>query len=216
MRTPRPTARTGDLRPWSLLVDPRTPRAWKRVRVAGLQPAEMRRPPIWCPSSVPRWASPLLTLSFQHASPAGAGCAGSADRRPGLDRPDPDETHGGGYQVHFIVGFQGGASGPMCRSTSAAGAAGCHRVFGYPDEQGTEAATFPDHVDAESETDLRGKPSLQAEDVMSARAANRIGESGVCREAGSQFQGPEDGSTRSWVWHDLSPSPGSWHPRALI
>ena len=101
---------------------------------------------------------------------------------------------------NFIVGFPGEAPADIdvlidFLQRAQLDAIG---VFGYSDEQGTEAATFSDHVDAD-EIDLRVEALASvAEDVMSARAGNRIGESvRVLVEAGkTQFQGPEDGSTQ--------------------
>ena len=86
-----------------------------------------------------------------------------------------------------------------------------------PTNRAPKPPTFSDHVDAD-EIDLRvdAWPSV-AEDVMSARAANRIGESvRVLVEAGkTQFQGPEDGSAQllGSAAGPVAVAPDRGHPR---
>ena len=71
-------------------------------------------------------------------------------------------------------------------------------VFAYSDEDGTQAVDFPDHVDPD-EIDLRVDLIADvADEVMAQRAAARVGQSVrvIVAAGSSQFQGPEDGTTR--------------------
>lgn len=193
----------GDLRLLeSLLVDLADTPGLERVRVAYLQPAEMR-PDLVSIIGATVGVAPYFDLSFQHASPAVLRrmrrFGGSQDFLRLIDQIR-DVNPAAAIRSNFIVGFPGEAPADIdvlidFLQRAQLDAIG---VFGYSDEQGTEAATFSDHVDAD-EIDLRVEALASvAEDVMSARAANRIGESvRVLVEAGkTQFQGPEDGSTQ--------------------
>lgn len=193
----------GDLRLLeSLLVDLAQTPGLERVRVAYLQPAEMR-PDLVSIIGTTVGVAPYFDLSFQHASPAVLRrmrrFGGSQDFLRLIDQIR-DVNPAAAIRSNFIVGFPGETPADVdvlvdFLEQAQLDAIG---VFGYSDEQGTEAADFPDHVDAD-EIDLRVDALASvAEDVMSARAAARIGESvRVIVDAGkTQFQGPEDGSTQ--------------------
>jgi MiaB/RimO family radical SAM methylthiotransferase len=193
----------GDLRLLeSLLVDLADTPGLERVRVAYLQPAEMR-PDLVSIIGATVGVAPYFDLSFQHASPAVLRrmrrFGGSQDFLRLIDQIR-DVNPAAAIRSNFIVGFPGETPADVdvlidFLEQAQLDAIG---VFGYSDEQGTEAEGFSGHVDAD-EIDLRVDALASvAEDVMSARAANRVGESvRVIVEAGkTQFQGPEDGSTQ--------------------
>ena len=193
----------GDLRLLeSLLVDLADTPGLERVRVAYLQPAEMR-PDLVSIIGTTVGVAPYFDLSFQHASQAVLRrmrrFGGSQDFLRLIDQIR-DVNPAAAIRSNFIVGFPGETPDDVDVLVDflEQGQLDAIGVFGYSDEQGTEAADFSDHVDAD-EIDLRVDALASvAEDVMSARAAARIGESvRVLVDAGkTQFQGPEDGSTQ--------------------
>jgi ribosomal protein S12 methylthiotransferase len=78
-------------------------------------------------------------------------------------------------------------------------------VFGYSDEDGTEAATYDGKLDSDTIDDRADRVSRLAEEITADRARNRIGETvevlvesvdGGTAEGRAAHQGPEvDGST---------------------
>jgi ribosomal protein S12 methylthiotransferase RimO len=151
-----------------------------RVRVSYLQPAEVRPGLIDVMTSTPG-VVPYFDLSFQHAS----GRVLRAMRRFGdlarfqdlIDRirhACPEA----GVRSNFIVGFPGETAADLRElelflSSARLDAIG---IFGYSDEDGTEAATFGDKVDS-GEIDRRVSEFADiAEEVMAQRAADRVGE----------------------------------------
>jgi len=151
-----------------------------RIRVSYLQPAEMRPALIEVMTSTPGVA-PYFDLSFQHAS----GRVLRAMRRFGdrerfgalLDQVRqacPDA----GVRSNFIVGFPGETDADVAElqrflSEARLDAIG---VFGYSDEDGTEAARLEGQLDpaeiARRVDDLAGL----ADELMAQRAADRVGE----------------------------------------
>jgi len=151
-----------------------------RVRVSYLQPAEVRPGLIDVMTSTPG-VVPYFDLSFQHAS----GRVLRAMRRFGdrarfqdlIDRirhACPEA----GVRSNFIVGFPGETAADLRElelflSSARLDAIG---IFGYSDEDGTEAATFGDKVDSGEIARRVGEFADIAEEVMAQRAADRIGE----------------------------------------
>jgi len=150
------------------------------VRVSYLQPAEVRPGLIDVMTSTPG-VVPYFDLSFQHAS----GRVLRAMRRFGdrarfqdlIDRirhACPEA----GIRSNFIVGFPGETAADLRElelflSSARLDAIG---IFGYSDEDGTEAATFGDKVDSGEIARRVGEFADIAEEVMAQRAADRIGE----------------------------------------
>jgi len=151
-----------------------------RVRVSYLQPAEVRPGLIDVMTSTPG-VVPYFDLSFQHAS----GRVLRAMRRFGdrarfqdlIDRirhACPEA----GVRSNFIVGFPGETAADLRElelflSSARLDAIG---IFGYSDEDGTEAATFGDKVDSGEIARRVGEFADIAEEVMAQRAADRVGE----------------------------------------
>lgn len=151
-----------------------------RVRVSYLQPAEMRPALIEVMAGTPGVA-PYFDLSFQHAS----GRVLRAMRRFGdrerftelvaaVRRAHPQA----GIRSNFIVGFPGETEDDLAElhrflAEARLDAIG---VFGYSDEEGTEAATLDGQLDpAEIARRVDDLADL-ADEVMAQRAADRAGE----------------------------------------
>jgi ribosomal protein S12 methylthiotransferase len=152
------------------------------VRVSYLQPAEVRPGLIDVMTSTPG-VVPYFDLSFQHASgPLLRRMRRFGDRGRFLDLIErvrelaPDA----GVRSNFIVGFPGETAADLRElelflSEARLDAIG---VFGYSDEDGTEAASFAD-ADKLDEDEIARRVSEfadLADEVMAQRAADRVGE----------------------------------------
>jgi len=151
-----------------------------RIRVSYLQPAEVRPGLIEVMTGTPGVA-PYFDLSFQHAS----GRVLRAMRRFG-DRERFGALIAGiraacpqaGIRSNFIVGFPGETEADLAELHRFLSEAGLDAigVFGYSDEDGTEAATLDGQLDpAEISRRVDDLAGL-AEELMAQRAADRIGE----------------------------------------
>jgi ribosomal protein S12 methylthiotransferase len=153
-----------------------------RVRVSYLQPAEVRPGLIDVMTSTPGVA-PYFDLSFQHASgPVLRKMRRFGDRARFTDLIDRvrDACPDAGVRSNFIVGFPGETTADLRElelflSEARLDAIG---IFGYSDEDGTEAATFPatDKLDEDEIARRVGEFAGLAEEVMAQRAADRVGE----------------------------------------
>ncbi len=151
-----------------------------RIRVSYLQPAEVRPGLIEVMTSTPGVA-PYFDLSFQHASGTVLRAMrrfGDRDRFGTLLAQVREACPEAGVRSNFIVGFPGETAADveeLQRFLSGArlDAIG---VFGYSDEEGTEAATLAAQLDpaeiARRVDDLAGL----ADELMAQRAADRVGE----------------------------------------
>jgi ribosomal protein S12 methylthiotransferase len=151
-----------------------------RIRVTYLQPAELRPGLIEVMTTTPG-VMPYFDLSFQHAS----GTVLRAMRRFGdrarfcalLDQirlACPEA----GARSNFIVGFPGETAGDLAELERFLGQARLDAIgiFGYSDEDGTEAASLGGQLD-EGEIARRADDlSDLAEEMMAQRAAERCGE----------------------------------------
>jgi ribosomal protein S12 methylthiotransferase RimO len=183
----------------------------ERVRVSYLQPAETRPGLIEAIATTPG-VVPYFDLSFQHASASVL----RRMRRFG----DPESFLGlleqvralaprAGVRANVIVGFPGETEDDLqtlCDFLVAA-RMDVTGVFGYSDEDGTEAAGFGDDLKLE-EDEIRARTehvSALVEELNAQRAEERIGETvsvlvesltdGVV-EGRAEHQGPEvDGTT---------------------
>jgi ribosomal protein S12 methylthiotransferase len=153
-----------------------------RVRVSYLQPAEVRPGLIDVMTSTPGVA-PYFDLSFQHASgPVLRKMRRFGDRARFTDLIERirDACPDAGVRSNFIVGFPGETADDLRElelflSEARLDAIG---VFGYSDEDGTEAASFPaaGKVDEDEIARRVGEFAGLAEEVMAQRAADRVGE----------------------------------------
>ncbi len=152
----------------------------ERVRVSYLQPAELRPGLIDVMASTDGVA-PYFDLSFQHAS----GRVLRAMRRFGdrehfcalLDqvrRASPQA----GVRSNFIVGFPGETEDDVAElelflADARLDAIG---VFGYSDEDGTEAASLPGQLPADEIARRVEEVAGLADELMAQRAEERLGE----------------------------------------
>ncbi len=152
----------------------------ERVRISYLQPAELRPGLIEVIASTPGVA-PYFDLSFQHAS----GRVLRAMRRFGdrerfLDLLDQirQQSPQAGVRSNFIVGFPGETAADLRELELFLSHAGLDAIgiFGYSDEDGTEATSLPGQLDvAEIARRVEEFASL-ADEVMTQRAESRLGE----------------------------------------
>ena len=180
-----------------------------RVRVSYLQPAEMRPTLITAMATTPGVA-PYFDLSFQHASGPllrRMRRFGDAERFLELIAQVRKEAPTAGIRSNVIVGFPGETEEDvdiLCDFLSRAGLDAIG-VFGYSDEDGTEAETYDGKLDEDTIAARADRVTRLAEDLTSARAEARIGEivevmvesiDGDTAEGRAAHQGPEvDGST---------------------
>ncbi|KRF11429.1 ribosomal protein S12 methylthiotransferase RimO [Nocardioides sp. Soil797] len=181
----------------------------ERVRVSYLQPAETRPGLIEAIADTPGVA-PYFDLSFQHASASVL----RRMRRFG----DPESFLGllsqirgiaptAGIRSNVIVGFPGETEDDLetlCDFLTEA-RLDVTGVFGYSDEDGTEAETYDDKVDPDAVRERTEHVLGLVEELNAQRAEERIGEQvdvliesladGVA-EGRAEHQGPEvDGTT---------------------
>jgi MiaB/RimO family radical SAM methylthiotransferase len=152
----------------------------ERVRVSYLQPAEVRPGLVEVMTSTPGVA-PYFDLSFQHASGSVLRAMrrfGDRARFCGLLDQIRAAAPGAGVRSNFIVGFPGETAADLDElqrflSDARLDAIG---IFGYSDEDGTEAASLPGQIAADDIARRVEDLADLAEELMSQRAAERIGE----------------------------------------
>jgi tRNA A37 methylthiotransferase MiaB len=180
-----------------------------RVRVSYLQPAELRPGLLEAIATTPG-VTPYFDLSFQHASAAvlrrmrrfgdPESFLGLLERVRSL-RPDA------GVRSNVIVGFPGETEDDLqtlCDFLVAA-RLDVTGVFGYSDEDGTEAASYDGKLDDDEIRSRVEQVTDLVEELTSQRAADRIGEEvevlvertdDETVEGRAAHQGPEvDGTT---------------------
>ena len=182
----------------------------ERIRVSYLQPAEMRPGLLQALASTPK-VVPYFDLSFQHASATMLRRMrrfGGVREFLALLEQVRALAPQAGVRSNFIVGFPGESEAEFNELVEFISQARLDYIgiFGYSNEDGTEAAAFeqqldPDLIDARVET-----LTELADELCNQRAEDRIGErvrvlverveaDGV--EGRAEHQGPEvDGSTR--------------------
>ncbi|XVQ13345.1 30S ribosomal protein S12 methylthiotransferase RimO [Spirillospora sp. CA-255316] len=151
----------------------------ERVRASYLQPAELRPGLIEVLCGTPGVA-PYFDLSFQHASgPVLRSMRRFGDRERFLELLDRirDLAPEAGVRSNFIVGFPGESEDDleelMAFLTDARlDAIG---VFGYSDEDGTEAAGFDGKLDPGEVAARVEEVTALAEELTAQRAEDRIG-----------------------------------------
>ena len=152
----------------------------ERVRISYLQPAELRPGLIQVITSTPGVAD-YFDLSFQHASGPVLRAMrrfGDRERFGALLDQIRAASPGAGVRSNFIVGFPGETPADLKELELFLGRARLDAigVFGYSDEDGTQAAERPDKLpDAEISRRVEEFADL-AEELMAQRAADRLGE----------------------------------------
>jgi MiaB/RimO family radical SAM methylthiotransferase len=178
-----------------------------RVRVSYLQPAELRPGLLEAIATTPG-VTPYFDLSFQHAS------AGVLRRMRRFGDPDSflallerirALAPTAGVRSNVIVGFPGETEADLATLCDFLVAARMDvtGVFGYSDEDGTEAATYDDKLDADEIRARTEHVSGLVEELTAQRAEERVGEQVEVlveppdgTEGRAAHQGPEvDGST---------------------
>ncbi|SDG15481.1 ribosomal protein S12 methylthiotransferase RimO [Sinosporangium album] len=151
----------------------------ERVRVSYLQPAELR-PGLLDVIAATEGIAPYFDLSFQHAS----GTLLRRMRRFGdprrfLDLLDQARAKApeAGVRSNFIVGFPGETEEEFAELAGFLQEARLDviGVFGYSDEEGTEAASLPGKLDQDTIDERVAALSELAEELTAQRAEERIG-----------------------------------------
>jgi tRNA A37 methylthiotransferase MiaB len=151
-----------------------------RVRVSYLQPAEMR-PSLVEVMTGTRGVAAYFDLSFQHASGPllrRMRRFGDTDAFLALIESIRSRIPNAGLRSNVIVGFPGETAADvdeLARFLTEArlDAVG---VFGYSDEDGTEAAGMPDKIDAGEIAQRVRRITDLAEELTAQRAEDRVGE----------------------------------------
>ncbi len=152
----------------------------ERVRISYLQPAELRPGLIEVIAATPGVA-PYFDLSFQHASGRVLRAMrrfGDRERFGALLDQIRERSPQAGVRSNFIVGFPGETGEDLRELELFLSHAGLDAIgiFGYSDEDGTEAASLPGQLDdAEISRRVEEFAGL-ADELMAQRAEARLGE----------------------------------------
>ena len=179
----------------------------ERIRLSYLQPAEVRPTLLQAIVSTPK-VVPYFDLSFQHASGPllrRMRRFGDGERFLHLIAQIRALNPEAGIRSNFIVGFPGESEKEYNElidfiSKARLDAIG---IFGYSDEDKTEAITLPDKISEEIIRDRFSEITTLAEELLIQRAEERIGEQvrvliedAETGEGRADHQGPEvDSST---------------------
>jgi MiaB/RimO family radical SAM methylthiotransferase len=179
------------------------------LRVSYLQPAEMR-PTLIDAMATTKGVVPYFDLSFQHSAPGVLRRMrrfGSTEQFLDLLGAIRAQVPEAGIRSNFIVGFPGETTADFEELETFLTEARLDAigVFGYSDEDGTEAAGYDGKLDEDEIAERVARLTDLAEELTAQRAEERIGEridvliesvaaDGVA-EGRASFQGPEvDGS----------------------
>ncbi len=151
-----------------------------RVRVAYLQPAELR-PGLLEVIAGAGGVAPYFDLSFQHSSPSllrRMRRFGGTDDFLQLIERARSLAPGAGFRTNVILGFPGETEDDVAELERflTEGRLDAVGVFGYSDEEGTEAMGLPGKLD-QQEIDARVRRITDlVEELTAQRAEDRIGE----------------------------------------
>ena len=189
----------------------------ERVRVNYLQPAEMRPTLMDVLTGTPGVA-PYFDLSFQHASEPVLRRMrrfGSREAFTALLDQARAKSPEAGARSNFIVGFPGESEHDVDELErflieARLDAIG---VFGYSDEDGTEAAGYDDKIDPDVVAERVERISRLAEELVAQRAEDRVGTEAVVlieeilddgtAEGHAAHQAPETDGSTTVVGQDL-------------
>ncbi len=151
----------------------------ERVRVTYLQPAEMRPGLIEVLATTPG-VVPYFDLSFQHASgPVLRRMRRFGDIDSFLLLVDQVRTQApdAGIRSNVIVGFPGETEADVAVLADFLSAARLDAigVFGYSDEEGTEAVRLDHHLAIEEVEERRARIADLADELVAQRSEERIG-----------------------------------------
>ncbi|MEV6399346.1 30S ribosomal protein S12 methylthiotransferase RimO [Streptomyces sp. NPDC051907] len=152
----------------------------ERVRVSYLQPAEMRPGLIDVLTSTEKIA-PYFDLSFQHSAPGVLRAMrrfGDTERFLELLETIRGKAPQAGVRSNFIVGFPGESEADFAELERFLTGARLDAigVFGYSDEDGTEAVSYEGKLDADVIAERLEHLSRLAEELTAQRAEERLGE----------------------------------------
>jgi ribosomal protein S12 methylthiotransferase RimO len=183
-----------------------------RVRVAYLQPAELRPGLLEAIAGAAGHAdviAPYFDLSFQHSSPAllrrMRRFGGTEDFLALIGRARALAPEAG-FRTNVILGFPGETEDDVAELERflTEGRLDAVGVFGYSDEEGTEAVTLPGkHDQAEIDARVRRITDL-VEELTAQRAEDRIGTRVEVLLTERLPDGPEAGR---WVGHAAHQDP---------
>ncbi|MEU2348595.1 30S ribosomal protein S12 methylthiotransferase RimO [Modestobacter sp. NPDC049651] len=151
-----------------------------RVRVAYLQPAELRPGLLEVIAATPGIA-PYFDLSFQHSSPTllrRMRRFGGTDDFLGIIERARALAPGAGFRTNVILGFPGETEADVAELERflTEGRLDAVGVFGYSDEEGTEAMDLPGKL-AQTVIDERVRRITDlVEELTAQRAEERIGD----------------------------------------
>jgi ribosomal protein S12 methylthiotransferase len=172
---------TGDLRSLEKLLPELTAvPGIARIRVAYLQPAEMRPGLLEVIAGTPGIA-PYFDLSFQHSSPTllrRMRRFGGTDDFLGIIGRARSLAPGAGFRTNVILGFPGETEADVAELERflTEGRLDAVGVFGYSDEEGTEAMRLTGKLD-QDEIDARVRRITDlVEELTAQRAEERIGD----------------------------------------
>lgn len=171
----------------------------ERIRVSYLQPAEMRPGLIEVLTGTDKVA-PYFDLSFQHSAPGVLRAMrrfGDTERFLELLETIRAKDPQAGIRSNFIVGFPGESEADVAELERFLSAARLDAigVFGYSDEDGTEAAGYGEKNAPDVVAERLARVSRLAEELSTQRAEERLGET-VHVLVESFEDGESDGGTR--------------------
>ena len=187
----------------------------ERVRLSYLQPAEMR-PSLLQAMVETEKVAPYFDLSFQHASPSVLRRMrrfGGSEQFLHLITQIRALSPEAGIRSNFIVGFPGETQDDFDELANFITAAKLDAVgiFGYSDEDNTEALNLAEKVADEVIRERVESLSSLADEMVSIRAAGRIGEKvrvliedEELQEGRAAHQGPEVDGTTSFIGTDFT------------
>ena len=186
----------------------------ERVRLSYLQPAEMR-PTLLQAMIATEKVAPYFDLSFQHTSPTVLRRMrrfGDSDKFLHLINQIRALSPEAGIRSNFIVGFPGETQEDFDDLAKFITEAKLDAVgiFGYSDEDNTEALNHTDKIDPEVIAQRVETLSSLADEMVSLRAQARIGESirvliedQDLQEGRAAHQGPEVDGTTTFIGTDF-------------
>lgn len=182
----------------------------ERVRLSYLQPAEVRPSLLQAMVETDKVA-PYFDLSFQHTSPSVLRKMrrfGDSEKFLHLINQIRALSPEAGIRSNFIVGFPGESEDDYNELAEFIAAAKLDAIgiFGYSDEDNTEALDLDDKVADELIKERVDNLSRLADEMVSLRAQARIGESvrvliedEELQEGRAAHQGPEVDGTTSFI-----------------
>jgi len=187
----------------------------ERVRLSYLQPAEMRPTLLQAMIATDKTA-PYFDLSFQHTSPTVLRRMrrfGDTEKFLHLISQIRALSPEAGIRSNFIVGFPGETQEDFDDLANFITQAKLDAVgvFGYSDEDNTEALNLADKVDADVIAQRVETLSSLADEMVSLRAQARIGdnvrvliEDADLQEGRAAHQGPEVDGTTTFIGTDFA------------